>query len=168
MSTSAATPAELKRQLKRRFPFTPPPNREPTSHALLLAALSTINRGGDVHRSLLERLVDAGEEDFDDIALSETNAALLAWVDEAFRILFKEFSLDSALATPLQDLLPVAAALAISEDGFLSVGDHPLQQLVDTIYRDAIGWHRGLGRAGEALLNEVSECAREAQPICGR
>ncbi len=157
------TPAELKRQLKRRFPYSPPPNKEVTSHALVVAALSTINRGGDVHRPLLERLVDAGEEDFDAVILSSSDAALLSWVDEAFRLLFKQHSLDSALATPLQDLLPVAAALAVSENAFLDIGEHPLQKLVDTIYRDAIGWHRGLGRAGEALLTEISEYTREAQ-----
>lgn len=111
----------------------------------------------------MERLVDAGEEDFDDIILSALNAALLSWVDEAFRITFKAHSLDSQLATQVQTLLPVAAAIAISDKQFLELGTHPLQQLIDHLYTEAVGWHRGLGRTGKPLSDAIDKLIGGAQ-----
>jgi hypothetical protein len=147
----------FRKQLQRRY--NPEEAKgDATPLPILIAALGTVNQNGDIHLSLLERLHAASGTDFDELTMSAEEAALLSWIDESFRILMRDHALDGNLAAKVQNLLPVAAALALSEEAFYQPGDHPLHRLIDAVYLNCLGWYRGLGKSGHALWLEVERC----------
>ena len=109
----------LKRRLMRAYPHVPKLNQQPTAIAWITALLSTLNQSSDIQSPLLERLATASSEDFDELCLDKLTYALLAWVDDTFRTTLKTYPLDGHLAAQLQTLLPLVAAVAISEEEFL-------------------------------------------------
>jgi hypothetical protein len=93
---------------------------------------------------------------------STADESVQAWVHEAFRIVLENNLLDSQLTPLVRQLLPVAAAAAISEEQFLNLGEHPLHQLIDTIYSQCIGWHSDQGRSDDSLLAAVKKTNQDA------
>jgi len=125
----------LKRRLMRAYPHVPKLHQEPTAAAWITALLSTLNQSSNIQSPLLERLGAASEENFDELRLDKLTYALLAWVDDTFRTVLKNYPLDGHLAAHLQTLLPLVAAVAISDEDFLKIGQHPLQRLLDSHIR---------------------------------
>jgi hypothetical protein len=152
----------LKRRLMRAYPHVPKLNQQPTAIAWITALLSTLNQSSDIQSPLLERLATASSEDFDELCLDKLTYALLAWVDDTFRTTLKTYPLDGHLAAQLQTLLPLVAAVAISEEEFLAIGEHPLQRLLDSICVSAIGWNRSLGKTGQPLLEKIQQCCEQS------
>ena len=82
--------------------------------------------------------------------------AILEWLGEAFELWQRDYPLEQPLADELRQLIPVAAALAVTDTGFLTPGQHPLHRLLDTIQDYAIGWQPSLGRAGNTLQKQLA------------
>jgi hypothetical protein len=81
--------------------------------------------------------------------------AILEWLGEAFDRWRREYPLEQPLADKLRSLLPMASALAITDPGFLTPGQHPLHRILDTVQEYGIGWQTSLGRAGSSLEKHV-------------
>jgi hypothetical protein len=81
--------------------------------------------------------------------------AILNWVVAALADWQQHFALEEPLAAELRRLNPLVAAMAVTETRFLTPGEHPLHQLLDTIHLYAIGWQPRLGRVGQALKDQV-------------
>lgn len=81
--------------------------------------------------------------------------AILEWLGEAFDRWRREYPLEQPLADKLRSLLPMASALAITDPGFLTPGQHPLHRILDTVQEYGIGWQTSLGRAGSSLEKRV-------------
>ena len=81
--------------------------------------------------------------------------AILHWVSEAWSAWEKEYSLDDLLAAPLKRLMPLTAAMAIGDVTFFTPGVHPLHRMLDPIQNNGVGWQEKLGRAGQALRDQV-------------
>lgn len=88
--------------------------------------------------------------------------ATLNWLGAALQEWERDFSLEEPLAAELRRLKPVLAALAVTDESFLTPGAHPMHQLLDTLQLHAIGWQPRLGRLGEALEQEVSKVVAAA------
>lgn len=82
--------------------------------------------------------------------------AILQWLQDAFALWEEGFPIEEPVGTQLRQLVPAAAAAAISDEGFFVPGAHPLHQLIDTLHSSAIGWQPLLGRAGLALEQLVN------------
>ena len=84
-------------------------------------------------------------------------AATLAWLDTAFQRWHRNFPLEPPLEELLQAMLPVVAAQSLVDPSFLKPGSHPLHRLLDAVHDAAVGWQADLGRAGEALQQDLAE-----------
>lgn len=82
--------------------------------------------------------------------------AILQWLQDAFALWEEGFPIEEPVGTQLRQLVPAAAAAAISDEKFFIPGAHPLHQLIDTLHSSAIGWQPLLGRAGLALEQLVN------------
>ena len=81
--------------------------------------------------------------------------AILEWVGVAFEEWEKQFPLEPELAADLRRIKPLAAALAIIDPDFLVPGEHPLHRILDDLQLGAVGWQAKLGRAGQAVENQL-------------
>lgn len=162
MPIDTSAPDQLRQQLLEKYPQSPQPGGSPMEKAALLTALRTLHSAGDMQQSLLDSLADASNLGSEDFSLSGPDTAILGWIDETFRIALNESNLDPLLAVPMRKLLPLVAAIAITDDQFLEIGDHPLHQLIDTIYSRCTGWHDGLGRGGSSVLALVEDTSTQA------
>lgn len=88
---------------------------------------------------------------------SREHTAVMRWLGKAMELWEKEFPLESRLANQCRRLKPLAAALAITDAGFMKPGAHPLHQLLDTIQERAIGWQSRLDRVGTALEEQITQ-----------
>jgi hypothetical protein len=142
--------AELvKQHLQDKYPAGAA--REPLAEEALLNALAAVATGEDSRKPLLERMQASNDLSAPRPKPCPKQAALISWVDDAFRLMLTEHSLDDELTGKIRKVLPAVAAVALLEGDFLSIGQHPVQKLLDRIYTGCVGWHSRLGRAGEAL-----------------
>ena len=157
------TPQQLSEKLELRFPNRQETGPESLGNEELVARLGKLEGGGEENLSLPEQLQDpTGEK-----GLTPQQVARLAWVDEAFKILFRDYEMDEALTTRIRGLIPLVAAVAVADDRFLEVGNHPVQRFVDAIYGASIGWHGNLGRAGETLITRIDDTTQELRAYLG-
>lgn len=83
--------------------------------------------------------------------------AILKWVGTAIDDWEQQFPLEEPLAGQLRRLKPLVAAVAVTDHSFFTPGAHPLHQLLDTCHQLAIGWQPRLGRAGQAVEEQVGK-----------
>ncbi len=160
MSAAGPAPEHIMQLLLDKYPAA---DSEPLTEAVLLAVLSAVSRGEDSRQPLLERIQTNKELGAARLVPSHRQAALLAWVDAAFRTMRAEHPLDDELTLRLNKLLPVVAAVAQIDGEFLRIGQHPLHRLMDHLHAAGLGWHSRLGRVGEALLTELDQIVTELQ-----
>ena len=122
MNAAGPQPEQIMQLLLTKYPAA---DSEPLTDAILLAVLSTVSQGKDSRQPLLERMQTSEDSGAARLVPSHKQAALLAWVDEAFRTMRSEHPLDDELTQRLNKLLPVAAAVAQIEGEFLCIGQHP-------------------------------------------
>jgi hypothetical protein len=92
-----------------------------------------------------------------DPALPTTQqTAVLRWLEKAWHNWQQHFPLEQPLASELRRLQPLAAALAVTDPGFLTPGAHPLHRLLDTLQDYAVGWQSRLGRAGKVTQQQIT------------
>ena len=83
--------------------------------------------------------------------------AILNWVGTAISDWEQQFPLEEPLAGQLRRLKPLVAAVAVTDHSFFIPGAHPLHQLLDTCHQLVIGWQPRLGRAGQAVEEQVRQ-----------
>lgn len=105
----------------------------------------------------LEGILEQTEAIGDPAAPSLEQMAIMKWLGCAFSDWQRQFPLEEPLATELRRLKPLLAAVAISEEPFLTPGAHPLHKMMDTIHAHAIGWQPRLGRVGQTLEKQLCE-----------
>jgi hypothetical protein len=110
----------------------------------------------------LQAVLDQTEVIGDPALPTPAQVAILRWLEAAYQAWEKQFPLEDALATQLRQLKPLAAALAVTDPGFLQPGAHPLHRLLDAIQASAIGWQASLGRAGLQLDQRISRAVSDA------
>jgi hypothetical protein len=160
MSTTGLKPKQVLQRLLEKYPAAN--EAEPISSEALMTALAGLVHTEETRQPLLERLQPTEELNAERLRPGPRQAALLAWVDQAFRLMLSEHPLDDELSTRIKKLLPLVACVAQLEGEFLSIGQHPLQRLIDSIYIAGVGWHSRLGRSGSALLAELDKIAVSA------
>ncbi|MEH6608623.1 MAG: DUF1631 family protein [Halioglobus sp.] len=118
----------------------------------LVAYLATIS---DFDLNLVEAVGQQTEAIGDPAIPQPEHQAILHWVSEAWSSWEKDYSLDDLLAAPLKQLMPLTAAMAVSDVAFFTPGVHPLHRMLDAIQNNGVGWQEKLGRAGQALKDQV-------------
>ncbi len=88
---------------------------------------------------------------------SKEHTAILRWVGMAINHWEQQFPIEEPLAGQLRRLKPLVAAVAVTDQSFLTPGAHPLHQLLDTFHQLAIGWQPSLGRAGQAVEEQLRQ-----------
>lgn len=88
-------------------------------------------------------------------SLEPQHGSVVEWVTLSFEHWEDNYPLEPKLAVELRKLLPLAVALAVSEEHFFTPGAHPLHQLLDCLQQSAVGWQQRLDRAGQMLEQRV-------------
>jgi hypothetical protein len=90
-------------------------------------------------------------------------AAIIEWLNAAYGNWEQQFPIEEPLASELRKLLPLGAALAITEPDFLTPGAHSFHRLLDAIQASAVGWQSHLGRAGQSMVQQVEATITQAR-----
>jgi chorismate mutase len=146
-------PCSLRDPVKRRFPQSGSERDEPrleTRQVLnLLRQLDTEGASALISlRRQAERQQLPG-------GLDPWHAALIEWINLAFERWQTDYPLEERLARELRKLQPLAMAVALQDEAFLTAGAHPLHQLLDCLQQSAVGWQQRLDRAGQMLEQRV-------------
>jgi hypothetical protein len=95
--------------------------------------------------------------------------AKMQWVSMAFSRWEEYFPVEEPLSNAFRKLLPIGAALAITDPDFMIPGEHSFHKLLDTMQEGAIGWQaisavagRGLARELENAINGASQWSENA------
>jgi hypothetical protein len=95
--------------------------------------------------------------------------AKMQWVSMAFSRWEEYFPVEEPLTNAFRKLLPIGAALAITDPVFMIPGEHSFHKLLDTMQEGAIGWQaisavagRGLARELENAINGASQWSENA------
>lgn len=95
--------------------------------------------------------------------------AKMQWVSMAFSRWEEYFPVEEPLTNAFRKLLPIGAALAITDPDFMIPGEHSFHKLLDTMQEGAIGWQaisavagRGLARELENAINGASQWSENA------
>ena len=85
------------------------------------------------------------------------HTAKMEWVNMAFARWEEYFPLEPGLTQELRKLIPLGAALAITDPDFMTPGAHSFHKLLDTLQSGAIGWQASPAGAGRGLEKEVGK-----------
>jgi len=94
---------------------------------------------------------------------SAEQMAILEWLYAAYTYWEEQFPVEEPLASEFRKLLPLAAALAITDTDFLTPGAHQFHLLLDTMQASVVGWQSRLGRAGQSLERELATAVEKAR-----
>ncbi|MCX2977856.1 DUF1631 family protein [Candidatus Marimicrobium litorale] len=94
---------------------------------------------------------------------SREQTAILRWLGKGLELWEKQYPLEGRLGSRVRHLKPLAAALAVTDPGFLQPGAHPLHQMLDSIHERAVGWQSRLDRVGAALEQQVTQTIENAR-----
>ena len=126
------------------------------------ALLDYLNSADTSSSGPLEAVMVQIEARGDPTRPSEEQVALLDWLYAAYMYWEQQFPIEQPLASELRKLLPLLAALAITDEEFLTPGAHSMHQLLDAIQSSAMGWQARLGRAGQNLEREIGDTVAKA------
>lgn len=87
--------------------------------------------------------------------LEAMHGSVVEWITLSFEYWEDHYPLEQKLALELRKLLPLAIALALTDDDFFTAGAHPLHRLLDCLQHSAVGWQQRLDRAGQMLEQRV-------------
>ena len=94
---------------------------------------------------------------------SSEQTAIFEWLNAAYAHWEEQFPIEEPLASEFRKLLPLAAALAITDPEFLTPGAHNFHLLLDTMQASVVGWQARLGRAGQGLERELCTAVEKAR-----
>jgi hypothetical protein len=94
---------------------------------------------------------------------SREQTAILRWLGKGLELWEKQYPLEGRVGSRVRHLKPLAAALAVTDPGFLQPGAHPLHQMLDSIHERAVGWQSRLDRVGAALEQQVTQTIENAR-----
>ncbi|MFN2288074.1 MAG: DUF1631 family protein [Chromatocurvus sp.] len=87
--------------------------------------------------------------------LQAMHGSIVEWITLSFEYWEDHYPLEQKLALELRKLLPLAIALALTDDDFFVAGAHPLHRLLDCLQHSAVGWQQRLDRAGQMLEQRI-------------
>jgi hypothetical protein len=153
-------PCSLRERVTQRFaPENAPLSSEALSRDELVAYLA---QSKDTDNSPLSTIQRRAAKAGRSAHLFPADHATLAWVCEAFDDWESNYPLESPLREQVHRLLPLAVAMALTDERFFVVGAHPLHQLLDSLQRGAVGWQARLDRAGQMLQQRVDRSVEKA------
>ncbi len=94
--------------------------------------------------------------------LRAEDAATVEWITLAFDHWHRDYPVEAPLAETLHRLLPLAIAVALTDQGFHTPGSHSLHTLLDRLQQNAVGWQARLERAGQMLEQRVQRAVDRA------
>ncbi len=112
---------------------------------------------------LLQAVLNQTERMGDPALPNLEHLAVLRWLDATLAQWQRDYPLEDPLGRELQALMPVVAAIALTDHSFLTPGAHPLHRVLDDTHKTAIGWQPSLGRAGESLRQLVGKSVEQAR-----
>lgn len=121
----------------------------------LLSALQELAPEVDV--SLTNALSNAGFKQPHD-----ESAAVLDWIDATFAHWNKHYSLAAPLQSLANELRPLAAAFAVTDDRFFIPGGHALHQLLDGVYLGFSGWQEDPRGASTGMVDNLRALIHKA------
>jgi hypothetical protein len=92
----------------------------------------------------------------------QEHMAKIKWVSMAFSRWEEYFPIEEPLTKEFRKLLPIGAALAITDPDFMIPGEHSFHQLLDTMQEGAIGWQANSAVAGRGLARELDNAINSA------
>jgi len=119
--------------------------------------LEYLGNASDTDLDMADRVLRNLKEHGDSRQPTGSQMALLHWIDTAFHHWQEHYQAEPPLADELRTLLPLCAALAVSDSGFLVPGAHPLHRAMDALQGRAVGWQQQLGRAGDQFFSQVQQ-----------
>jgi hypothetical protein len=153
-------PCSLRERVTERFaPDNAPLSSEALSRDELVAYLG---KSKDTDNSPLATIQRRAAKAGRSAHLFPADHATLAWVCEAFDDWESNYPLESPLREQVHRLLPLAVAMALTDERFFVAGAHPLHQLLDSLQRGAVGWQARLDRAGQMLQQRVDRSVEKA------
>ena len=121
----------------------------------LLSALEDIAPNDS--QALTDALNDAGFKQPND-----ESAAVLDWVDATFAHWNKHYPLAAPLQSLANELRPLAAAFALTDDRFFIPGGHGLHRLLDGIYSGFSGWQEDPRGASAGIVDTLRALLHKA------
>jgi hypothetical protein len=88
--------------------------------------------------------------------------AKMQWVSMAFSRWEEYFPVEEPLTNAFRKLLPIGAALAITDPVFMIPGEHSFHKLLDTMQEGAIGWQAISAVAGHGFARELENAINGA------
>ncbi|MEM1401699.1 MAG: DUF1631 family protein [Pseudomonadota bacterium] len=154
----------LSRSLQERVEeqFAPDDRSEPRNPLSREDICSYLAKSKDTDGSPLATIRRRASKDNRSPDVTPKHHAALAWVADAFSEWEDQYALETPLRDQVRRLLPLAVAMAISDDAFFTPGAHPLHQLLDAIQSGAVGWQVRLDRAGQMLEQRVERSIDKA------
>lgn len=154
-------PCSLRDAVTRRFPQSAgDAGRETLTRDQLIRLLGKL---GDDATSPLISLRRQAESEGASGSLEPVHGSIVEWLTLSFDHWEDHYPLEQKLALELRKLLPLAIALAVSDEHFLTPGAHPLHQLLDCLQHSAVGWQERLDRAGQMLEQRVMRAVVRAR-----
>lgn len=126
----------------------------------VLAYLKSIDR---YELSPMQAILSQTQAKSDPALPSNEHTAIMEWLDAAYTSWEEQYPVEEPLASEFRKLLPLAAALAITDSNFLTPGSHSFHLLLDTMQASVIGWQSRLGRAGQSLERELVKAIAKAR-----
>ncbi|MFN2328010.1 MAG: DUF1631 family protein [Chromatocurvus sp.] len=154
-------PCSLREAVLRRFPQSGGEAGHPTLPRDQL--IRFLGKLGNDTTSPLVSLRRHAESEGASASLEPLHGSVVEWVTLSFEHWEDNYPLEPKLALELRKLLPLAIALAVSEDHFFTPGAHPLHQLLDCLQQSAVGWQQRLDRAGQMLEQRVMRAVVKAR-----
>lgn len=153
-------PCSLRERVSEEFaPENPSLSADTLSTSDLVAFLG---KSKDTDNSPLATIRRRAAKQNRSAELRPEDHATLSWVCEAFADWEEQYPLEAPLRDHVHRLLPLAAAMAFSDDSFFTPGKHPLHRLLDVIQSGAVGWQVRLDRAGQMLEQRVERAVAKA------
>lgn len=154
-------PCSLREAVTRRFPQSGgEAGRETLTRDQLIRLLGKL---GDDATSPLISLRRQAESEGASGSLEPVHGSIVEWMTLSFDYWEDHYPLEQKLALEVRKLLPLAIALAVSDEHFFTPGAHPLHQLLDCLQQSAVGWQQRLDRAGQMLEQRVMRAVVRAR-----
>lgn len=132
--------------------------KEPTSKADLLRLLTRIQLKGELPHIYQDSLLLLLQQEYQaDQKLHPRDRSLIGFLDAAFRQLLKDAALDPVITALIHRLHIPLTRLALLDASFLDRPEHKGRQLIDILCQHGIGWHPGLGKAGQRFIDTVCD-----------
>ena len=154
-------PCSLRETVSRRFPQSGGSDGADTLPGETVVKL--LGQLGDDNASPLISLRRCAENAGENGRLDPRHASIVEWITLTFEYWEDHYPLEQRLSLELRKLLPLAMAVALTDEAFFTAGAHPLHRLLDCLQHSAVGWQQRLDRAGQMLEQRMMRAVVRAR-----